>query len=445
MTTRLRFSAARLLAPDGWIEDGGLLVRDGAIEAVGPTAELAARAPDAEHVDLGGLAVLPGTVNAHNHSFQTLLRGRAEDRDFFTWRQVLYRYGGQMGPEQLEVGALLTYGEMLLRGVTTVVDFFYIHHRSNEPSRAAMRAARRLGMRLVLARTMIDGTTPPESYRESVDEAVERTRELASEARDEPLWSVIPAPHSVHNASPAMIRAGARLAEELDTPWHAHVSEGRYEVERSREEYGHPPLAWIDRLGALSERTCIVHGVWLEPDEIELLGRRGGKLIYCPSSNMALGDGITPIPRYLEVGVTIALGSDGGCGNNRVSVFEEMRMTSLLQSVATLDPALVTAPATFQMGTRHGAAVTGLPIGELAPGRRADFVAIDPDDLSLQPVADLLTNVVYSMEPGAIRRVYVEGRAVMVDRRIAGVPVGEIRERLAEVARWMDALNASYE
>jgi 5-methylthioadenosine/S-adenosylhomocysteine deaminase len=434
------FSANQVLTPDGWLNEGGLLVRDGVIEAVGPTRELAARVPEAEAEDLGRLVLLPGTVNAHNHSFQSLLRGRAEDRDFFTWRQVLYRYGGQMGPEQLEAGALLAYGEMLLRGVTTVVDFFYIHHRSNDGARAAIRAARRLGMRLVLARSMIDGETPPESYRETVDEAVEHTRELAAEVRDDQLCSVIPAPHSVHNASAEMIRAGARLAEELDTPWHAHVSEGRYEVQRCREEHGLPPLAWIESLGALSARTCIVHGVWLEPDEIALLGRRGSKLIYCPSSNMALGDGITPLPKYLEAGVTVALGSDGGCGNNRVSVFEEMRMTSLLQSVATLDPAVVTGPQTFLMGTRNGAVVTGLPIGELAPGRRADFVAIDPNDLSLQPPADLLTNVVYSLDNEAIRRVYVEGRPVMVDRRIVGIAEDEIRTRLADVTRWMDRL-----
>lgn len=435
-----RFSAARVLTPDGWIEGGGLLVRDGAVEAVGPSGGLGERAADAEQVDLGRLVVLPGTVNAHNHSFQSLLRGRAEDRDFFTWRQVLYRYGGRMGPEQLEAGALLAYGEMLLRGVTTVVDFFYIHHHSNDGARAALRAARRLGIRLVLARSMIDGTTPPESYRETIEEAVEHTRELAAEARAEPLCTVIPAPHSVHNASAAMIQAGARLAEELDTPWHAHVSEGRSEVERCRAEYGLPPLAWIEALGALSERTCIVHGVWLGPDEIALLGRRGGKLVYCPSSNMALGDGISPLPTYLQAGVSVALGSDGGCGNNRVSVFEEMRMASLLQSVASLDPASVKGPDTFLMGTRNGAAVTGLPIGELRPGNRADFVAIDPDDLSLQPAADLLTNVVYSMDTEAIRRVYVDGRPVMVDRRLLGVPLDEIRSRLANVTRWMDGI-----
>src|ERR1044071_5800223 len=108
-----RFSASRLLTPDGWLHDAGLLVRDGAIDAVGPSAEL-------------------------------------PDRDFFAWRQVLYRYGGQMGAEQLEAGALLTYAEMLLRGVTTVVDFFYIHHDANDGARAAIRAAQRLGLRIGL-------------------------------------------------------------------------------------------------------------------------------------------------------------------------------------------------------------------------------------------------------------------------------------------------------
>lgn len=433
------FSASQILTPSGWLAHGGLLVRDGLIEAIGPTAELAKVAPEAEGTDFGQLVLLPGTVNAHNHSFQTLLRGRTEDRDFFAWRDVLYRYGGQMGPEQLEVGSLLTYAEMLLRGVTTVVDFFYIHNQSNAGARAAIRAAERLGMRIVLARCMIDGSVPPAAYRESVDSAIERTRELASELHGHDTASVIPAPHSVHNASAAMLEAGARLAEELDCSWHIHVSEGRYEVDRCRQEHGLPPLAWIDSLGALSERTCIVHGVWLEASEIELLANRGGKLVYCPSSNMFLGDGITPLPDYVRAGVTVALGSDGGCGNNRVSVFEEMRMASLLQSVARLNPAAVSARDTFEMGTRNGAAVTGLPVGELASGRLADFVAIDPDDLSLQPGLDLLANVVYSMDSEAIRHVYIHGRAVLAERRlVGGVSVEEIRSRLSEVAGWLE-------
>lgn len=433
------FAADRILTPDGWLEQGALVTRDGVIEAVQPRAAALERYPTASVADFGPLVLLPGTVNAHNHSFQTLLRGRAEDRDFFAWRQVLYHYGGQMGPEQLETGALLTFAEMLLRGVTTVVDFFYIHHQSNDGARAAVRAARQLGMRIVLARTIIDGPTPPPAYRETVADAIERTRALAAELAGDPLVRVIPAPHSVHNASAAAIQAGARLAEELGTPWHIHVSEGRYEVERCRAEHGLPPLAWIDSLGALSERTCIVHGVWLEDAEIALLARRGGKLIYCPSSNMFLGDGITPLPKLLAAGVTIALGSDGGCGNNRVSVFEEMRMASLLQSAATLDPSAVTGQQTFLMGTRHGAAVTGLPIGQLAPGCAADFVAIDPRDLSLLPAADLLANVVYSMESEAIRHVVIGGRLVMAERRLLGVPLEEIRARVSAVSRWLAA------
>jgi 5-methylthioadenosine/S-adenosylhomocysteine deaminase len=439
MMTR-RFSAARILTPDGWQAEADLVVRDGRVESVGPRQQLESgpAEADSESVDLGRLVLLPGTVNAHNHSFQSLLRGRTEDRSFFAWRDVLYHFGGQMGPEQLEVGALLAYGEMLLRGVTTVVDFFYIHNQSNEAARAAIRAAGRLGMRLVLARSMIDGTVQPPAYRESIEQAVEHTRELWSEVRDDPLASVIPAPHSPHGASGRLIQAGARLAEELNTTWHSHVAEGQYEGERTRREYGLPPLAWIDSLGALSERTCIVHGVWLEDEEIELLGRRGGKLVYCPSSNMFLGDGITPLPKYLQAGVTIALGSDGGCGNNRVSVFEEMRMASLLQSVATLDPSVLTGSQAFAMGTRNGAAVTGLPVGGLAPGQYADFVALDPTDLSLLPAPDLLANVVYSMEPAAIRRVYVHGREVMADRRLLGVSAEEIATRLAEVSAWLD-------
>src|SRR5439155_557284 len=211
-------------------------------------------------VALAGKALLPGTVNAHCHTFQSLLRGLGDDLDFMGWRdRVLYPFSQRLSRRAIALGASFAFAEMLLHGATTCVDFFYLQDDGNEN------------------------------------------------------------------------------AEDEDTRFHIHVAEGRYEGERTRREHGATPIRYLDGLGVLGPRMIGVHCVWLDDEEVRLMGARRAALAYCPSSNMFLGDGITRVPELLAAGVRVALGTDGGCTNNRLSVFEEMRMTSLLQRVRLLD------------------------------------------------------------------------------------------------------------
>jgi 5-methylthioadenosine/S-adenosylhomocysteine deaminase len=180
--------------------------------------------------------------------------------------------------------------------------------------------------------------------------------------------------------------------------------------------------------------------VWLDDADLALMGERGAGLAYCPSSNMMLGDGITRLGEMKERGVLVGLGTDGGCTNNRLSVFEEMRMASLLQKVRHLDGTRLPAAEAFAMGTRDGARLLGLEVGEIAPGRPADLVAIDLDHPSLHPPIDLVGNVVYAMSPQAITDVWVHGRHVVRNRRLTTVDQGALMERVRALTRdWKPA------
>jgi 5-methylthioadenosine/S-adenosylhomocysteine deaminase len=428
------------LVGDRFLPDQALLIHDGRLVEVGPVDKVAT--PEGVvPVKLGRRAVLPGTVNAHNHSFQSLLRGVADDRPFLVWREeALYRYAPRLGLEGTYVGALFAFAEMLLRGVTTVCDFFYLHGGSNDGARAVIRAAEDVGIRLVLARTMYDWEGAPPLFRETVDEAVERTRALHAEVRGRRRVTVLPAPHSPHAASEGMIRAGAALAEELGTPFHIHVAEEPFEVEETLAKYGHTPVRWLDSMGVLGPRACLVHCVHVDADEVALMGRRGARLLYNPNSNMFLGDGITPLTEMLAAGVEVALGTDGGCSNSRVSVFDEMRAAALLQKVRHRNGTALDAGTVFRMGTRGGASLLDLPVGALAPGRLADLVAIDLDDLSTLPHLDLLKNVVYSVEPTAIRDVMVDGTWVVREGTLLTQSARDIARRVAALtADWRAA------
>src|SRR6266498_3238582 len=331
-------TAELVFAEDRWERRHGFVVQGERILGTGPPGELAEEFPGHDREDWGDVAVVPGNVNAHAHSFQALLRGLGDDLDFMGWRdRVLYPFSERLDRPGIALGAQLAFAEMLRHGVTTCVDFFYLHDSGNENAEAVIEAARAIGIRLVLARTMYDWQGAPRRYRESVPDAARRTAELIARHRGDPTTVVQPAPHSPHGASPAMIRAGWEVAEAADARFHVHVAEGRYEGERTLREHGATPIRYLDKLGALGPRTIAVHCVWLDDGEIALMGERRAQLVHCPSSNMFLGDGITRIPELLRAGVRIGLGTDGGCTNNRASVFEEMRMTSLLQRVRLLD------------------------------------------------------------------------------------------------------------
>lgn len=402
----------------------------GRIAAVGPSEVVGG--PDGEAVvPLPRRVLLPGGVNAHSHAFQVLLRGLGDDLGFTGWRdRVLYPFSRRLDARAIETGAALAFAEMLRHGVTTVADFFYIQAGGNANAEAVIRAARRVGIRLVLARAFYDWEGAPPEYRETVAEARARCAALVAACRGDPTVTVHPAPHSLHAASPAMVVAAAELAAEAGLPYHIHVAEYRTEPETVAARYGATPVRLLDRLGVLGPATVAVHCVWLDEEERELLAARGARVVSCPSANMFLGDGVARLRELRDRGVRLALGTDGGCTNNRLSVFEEMRMAALLQKVSRLDGAAFTAEEAFELGTRGGAAVLDLPVGEIAPGRLADLVALDLDHPSLHPPLRLLKNIVYALSPQAVSDVWVHGEPVVRAGRLLRVDEGAL---LAEV------------
>jgi len=420
-----------VLTEAGWASGRAVTLAGGRIGSIEPVR---GAAPD--DVRLAGRALVPGTINAHCHTFQSLLRGLGDDLDFGGWRdRVLYPFSERLDRPGIALGAAFAFAEMLQSGVTTCVDFFYLQDEDNANAEAVIEAARTIGIRLVLARGMYDWEGAPKRYRETVADAARRTRELVAAHRNDETTLVQPAPHSPHGASPAMIRAGWEIAETETTRFHIHVAEGRYEGERTLREHGATPMRYLDRLGVLGPRMIGVHCVWLDDGEVELMGGRRAALAYCPSSNMFLGDGITRVPELMRAGVRVGLGTDGGCTNNRLSIFEEMRMTSLLQRVRLLDGAAVDAATVFDLGTRSGAEILGLDAGVLAPGRLADLVAVSLDDASLHPPTGLLKSVVYAMSLRAVTDVWVHGRRVVDGGRLATVDEGRLLARVRDLTR----------
>lgn len=437
------YQPAYLYENGTFVQGRAVLVEEDTIKAVGPSDEIRRRNPGARLERWERMVLVPGCVNVHNHAFQTMLRGLSCDRPFLEWRSnSLYKYSPRFRPEDIYTSALFDFSEMMKCGVTTVSEFFYLHHYGTESDELVIQAARDVGIRLVLARTMYDWDGAPAAYVESIDQAVENTRSLARKYRDDPMVTILPAPHSLHAASPEMVQAGHALAKELGTKFHIHVAEEPFEVEFvKREQGGLTPVEFLDKLGVVDERMVFVHGVWLKESEIDLLGSKGCSLAYCPCSNMFLADGVTDIPHMMRAGVNIGLGCDGACANNRNSIFEEMRMAALLQKLHTLDAVCVNYNDVFRMGTENGARLLDLETGVIAPGKKADFAGLALDDLSMQPMSpsgeQLLPNLVYAMQPTAIRYVVVGGRTTVSDGRFRTLSETYLLEKIRETMEYL--------
>jgi 5-methylthioadenosine/S-adenosylhomocysteine deaminase len=407
-----------------------VLVRDGRIAAVGDSRELTAAHPDAMPVPLKDQLLVAGGVNGHNHSFQILMRGLGEDDDFFGWRsQVLYPISERLSRSEIRDGALLAFADMLESGITTVADFFYLNDGGIDHALAVADAARTVGIRLVLARCFYDWEGAPARYRETPAQARRNTRALYDAVGADPLVTVQVAPHSPHGASAAMIEAAVASAEELAVPLHIHCAEGRYEREACLNHYGLTPVGWLRERGALTARTVLIHAVWVDDRDLDLIAEAGASVIHNPSSNMILGDGIAPVPAMLARGVTVGLGTDGGCTNDRSSLFDEMRTAALLQKVAAQDGKALDADSSWLMGTEGGARALQIEAGRMEPGQLADLVSLDLNDWSLLPGPPTVRHLVYALSPRAVRSVFVNGREVVRDGRVVFPGAAELRVR----------------
>lgn len=400
--------AARALVGGELRSDYAFVIRDGAIAAAGDLADLRASARNlATRSFPADRLVVPGFINGHSHAYQVLLRGWADDWPFTKWRSdALYRVVPKLTPEDVYWTFVLAFSEMLAAGITCVAEFFYLNGAGNEHAEAAIHAARDVGIRLVLARTWMDADYAPSEFRENAETAAERTRELM---RRYPDANVCVAPHSLHAASPGMLRAAAEFAREHDCMLHVHVAEAAYEGEQTVRESGRTPIELLDELGALNERCVAIHAIYLTERDRARLADSGARVIHNPMTNQYLGDGICDVTKLQSLGVVMGLGTDADV---RPSLLAEMRAAALLQKIKYLDGAALPAAQAYALGTAQGARALRIAGGDLIAGAPADFVVIDAS--SVDPWSPPLNALVYRGEDAWVQATFVAGRRVYV-------------------------------
>ena len=407
----------------GWVGVAGnriALVTESATEA----AAFRAAHPEVRAFDCRGKLVMPGLVNTHCHAAMTLQRSYADDIPLMTWlHERIWPFEARQTAEDVVVGLTLGVAEMLLGGVTSFVDMYYHEDRCVE-------AVARLGIRAVLGCNYFDT---------NIDEVLPQVEAAVERAAGCDRVRIAVAPHAPYTVSPENLVRGKELADRLGLLLTTHIAETQDEVRIVRERYECTPVEHLDGLGLLDARTIGAHCVHLTDGDIETLARRGVTVSHNPQSNMKISSGVAPIERLRAAGARVAIGTDGTCSNNDLDLFEELRTAAFLQKSATGDPLALPAYEALRMATVYGARAMGRAEGELGVlrvGALADLIVIDLRKPHLQPIHNVVSNLVYCGKAADVETVVVDGRVVVDDRRIAGLDLEALYEAAARsVAR----------
>ncbi len=377
-------------------------------------------------IDLQGRVVLPGFVQAHLHLCQTLFRNAAEHLELLDWlKQRIWPLEAAHTPESLYQTARLGLVELLRGGVTSILDMGTVHHTD-----AIFEAARESGIRAFIGKAMMDqGDDVPAGLRETTESSLRVSCDLFErwDGQEHGRLRYTFAPRFVPSCSRPLLQELTRLASDRGIRIHTHASENRGEIALVRELTGLDNIAYLDTLGLTGTHVGLAHCVWVTPDELSILARTQTNVLHCPGSNLKLASGIAPIPEMLRRGIPVGLGSDGAPCNNRLDMFEEMRLAGLIQRPEH-GPRVMEARDVVKMATRGGAAAIGLSdqIGVLEPGRLADIIVLDLDGPETSPGGDLYARIVYAADRGCVRDVVIHGRPIVRDGQLLTLNASEV-------------------
>lgn len=379
---------------------------------------------DCRTIDCTGKVVMPGLINTHCHAAMTLQRNRADDIPLMAWlHDHIWPFEAKQTAEDIQLGMTLGMAEMVLGGITSFVDMYFEEDRCVE-------TVERMGMRAVLGCSYFDAT---------IDQTLASAQRAIEAARGKERIRISIAPHAPYTVSRENLIRGKRFAEEHGLPLMVHTAETQDEVKYVREKYDRTPVEFLDEAGLLDENTIAAHCVWVDEKDIATLAARGVTVSHNVHSNMKISSGAAPIDALMKGGATVTLGTDGSSSNNDLDLWEEMRTAAFLQKLTTMNPLTLHADDALRMATRNGARAMGYKEGELgvvAEGALADLILIDIEKPHLQPVADLVSDLVYCGKAADVETVIIDGRVVVENRRIAGLDLKTLYKKVGEaVAR----------
>lgn len=372
-------------------------------------------------IDANLMAVTPGLINAHTHLFQTFIRGLADDKPLLDWlKTAIWPVAQALTEEEAYVAAMVGMVENIRGGATSLIDHQYIHTEPGNDD-GVCRAADEAGLRFLLARGWTDVGYHP-AFMEEPQQIISETTRLREkwELKGNGRIRVEFGPLIPWGCTDDTMRKTHEISQEWGAGTHIHVAETKAEVDMNLELRGSRHIEWLAGIGVLDSQMQLVHSVWLEENEIDLIAKHNAIVVHCPVSNMYLASGVAPVPEMLKRGITVALGSDGPGSNNSQDMLELLKTTALLHKVNSLNATVLLPEDVLQMACRGGSIAFGMPdqIGSLEVGKKADVILVDLDTPLAMPVHRVPSALVYNATARDMDTMIVDGRILMQNKEI---------------------------
>jgi 5-methylthioadenosine/S-adenosylhomocysteine deaminase len=422
------------------LEQASVYVEKDRILGLGTRRQLQQQQPEAELVDCAGRIVMPGMVNTHTHLFQTLLKGLGDDMVLKKWFTCM------TGPSAVfltaeDASAAATHGcvESIRSGVTTLVDFMYVHPQPGM-IKSVVEAFEATGMRGFVCRGFIsmgEEYDVPRALIEKPQVALaDAKQQIRAYNKPGGRIQVGLAPNMIWAVNEEGYRQTRKLADEEHVLITTHVAETTFELQTAAALYGRTDTEFLSDIGFFGPDVLAVHCVQCTTHDIRILHHHGVKVSNNPCSNMYLASGCAPIPEMLRTGVTVGLASDGPASSNNHSLFQAMKFSALQQKGEHQDSTIITAEKVMEMATIDGARAVGLEkeIGSIEVGKKADMIVIDYNNAFMTPIHHPVSAVVYSALGHEVASVMIDGKFVMRDGVITGVNEHAVRRKAQQCA-----------
>lgn len=417
-------------------EHCAIAIKDGLIIEIIPNTQIEKSYGTVEVVDLPNQVVMPGLINAHGHSAMSLLRGYADDLDLQTWLNdhIWPAEGRFVSEDFVRDGSRLAIAEMIKSGTTCFSDMYFFPEITAE-------IAIQSGIRSRISFPIMEF---PSAWGQGPEEYIHKGLALRDHYKTNPLTDIVFGPHAPYTLEDKSLEKVAMLSEELDARIQIHLHETRKEVQDSIELHGLRPIERMEKLGILGPRTEAVHMTQLTDDDIERVARYNTSVIHCPRSNLKLASGLSPIVKLKEQEIKIGLGTDSAASNNNLDMFKELNQASLLAKVVSGDASSLNAFESLELATLGSAKALGIAkkTGSLEAGKSADMISVSMDDLSMEPLYNLPSQLAYACGSSQVINSWVSGKQLMKDRQLTTLNESEIRAHSLQWAQKIAGKNS---
>ena len=409
------------------------LLKDAYVAVEGTTiASVGTQRPQGEFdrvVDGQGQVLMPGLINCHTHVPMTLMRGYGGGCDLQHWLQeYIFPAEAKLDERAVAAGTALGLAEMIATGTTCIVDMYM---KTSTIAQQVMNAG-------ISANLSCGGLYfgDPKDFSPDKCSDCRNQEELMQQwhGAGEGQILVDASIHGEYTSSAPLWQWTADFAQKNKLGMHVHISETKLEHEQSLQRHGKTPLAILDQYGVWERGGTAAHCVWVSDEDVDLMARKHVTAVHNPVSNLKLGSGVARVPKMLEVGVNVALGTDGVSSNNNADLFEEIKLAAMLHKGVSRDPMVVTAHQALEMATVNAARALGRNTGVVAPGKVADLILVDFNRPNLVPCHDVEENLVFAARGSDVSMNMARGKIIYEKGEFLTLDLEKIRSEVEHYA-----------